>query len=147
VTRHSFGLALASSLFLFACGGSAPAQGGTTTASHDCGCPHEEGTECPCHHGEGHADCQGACAHHEHGATASSATVVPPGEAHVGDTTTCPISGEQFVVTESSPHAEYEGHTYYFCCPGCAGRFEANPAQYAHPASSGGEASATPTQS
>jgi len=55
-----------------------------------------------------------------------------PGEAKIGDTTKCPISGEQFVVSESSPHAEYEGKTYYFCCPDCAGKFKSDPAKFAH---------------
>lgn len=66
------------------------------------------------------------------GADASSAQLVPPGEATIGDTTTCPVSGETFTVTEDSPHAEYEGRTYYFCCPGCSSRFEANPEQFLH---------------
>lgn len=121
MNRLSIALALVSSLALAACGGSSAQQGGTTSASHEgCGCEH----------------CDGTCdaEHHEHAEASASATVVPPGEAHVGDTTTCPISGETFVVTESSPHAEYEGRTYYFCCPGCAGRFQADPAHYAHPA-------------
>ncbi|HEY8432484.1 MAG TPA: YHS domain-containing protein [Sandaracinaceae bacterium] len=60
----------------------------------------------------------------------SEAPLVPPGEAQVGDRTTCPVSGEEFVVSESSPSVEHEGRTYYFCCPGCAERFQANPEQY-----------------
>lgn len=113
---------LLTSFTLVACGGSSAQQGGTTTASHD-----EE---------------------HEHASTSattstSSATVVAPGEAHVGDTTTCPISGETFVVTETSPHAEYEGRTYYFCCPGCDSRFQADPAHYVHPAAASTTPSAT----
>jgi YHS domain-containing protein len=60
----------------------------------------------------------------------ASATVVPNTQAQIGDTTTCPISGETFVVSESSPSAEYNGATYHFCCPGCRERFLANPEQY-----------------
>jgi YHS domain-containing protein len=67
------------------------------------------------------------------GGEAAAARVVPPGEATIGDTTTCPVSGETFVVTDASPHAEHEGRTYYFCCPGCDARFQANPAQYLQP--------------
>lgn len=136
MNRLSISFALGSSLVLFACGGSPAGQSGTTTASHECACHHEAGAACPCAQGEGHGDCDGDCAHHDTDATASSAALVAPGAAQVGDTTTCPISGEQFVVSADSPHSEYEGHTYYFCCPGCAQRFEANPAQYAHPATS-----------
>lgn len=70
------------------------------------------------------------------GTTAASATTAPTGnlvangDAHVGDRTNCPVSGEEFVVTESSPSVVHEGKTYYMCCPGCAGRFRANPQQF-----------------
>jgi len=60
----------------------------------------------------------------------SEAPLVPPGEAGVGDRTTCLVSNEEFVVTADSPHAEHEGRTYYFCCPPCVARFQANPDQY-----------------
>jgi len=58
---------------------------------------------------------------------ATSAELKAPGEAKVGDKTTCLISKEEFTVTESSPKAEHEGKTYYFCCPGCAAKFKADP--------------------
>jgi YHS domain-containing protein len=60
----------------------------------------------------------------------TTATIVPNAQAQVGDTTTCPVSGETFVVSESSPTAEHDGVTYTFCCPGCRERFLASPAQY-----------------
>ena len=63
---------------------------------------------------------------------APAANLKAPGEAKIGDTTKCPISGEQFVVAETSPHAEYEGKTYYFCCPDCAAKFKTDPAKFAH---------------
>jgi xanthine dehydrogenase accessory factor len=56
--------------------------------------------------------------------------LVPMGQTQVGDRTTCPVSGEEFVVTENSPTAEHDGRTYHFCCPGCGERFLANPHQY-----------------
>lgn len=66
--------------------------------------------------------------------TASSAgseqPLVAPADAQIGDRTTCPVSGEEFVVSESSPTVVHEGHTYYFCCPHCAERFQADPQQY-----------------
>ncbi len=62
--------------------------------------------------------------------TETTAQVVSPGEATIGDTTRCPVSGETFVVTADSPHVEYEGRTYYFCCPGCIERFQADPAAF-----------------
>lgn len=70
----------------------------------------------------------------------ASATIVPPGEATIGDTSTCPVSGETFVVTAESPHVEHEGRTYYFCCPGCDARFQANPEQFLSPAPASTEA-------
>jgi len=56
--------------------------------------------------------------------------VKAPGEATVGDKSLCPVSGEEFTVTASSPKAFVDGKTYYFCCPGCDKKFAANPAQY-----------------
>ena len=63
-------------------------------------------------------------------AAATAAPLKAPGEAHVGDRTRCPVSGEEFVVTASSPSAEYGGKTYYFCCASCAPDFTAEPAKY-----------------
>ncbi|MCS6857301.1 MAG: YHS domain-containing protein [Sandaracinaceae bacterium] len=62
-----------------------------------------------------------------------SSNIVPPGEAKIGDTTRCPVSGETFVVTENSPKVEHDGRTYYFCCPHCAERFRQNPHQFLSP--------------
>ena len=56
--------------------------------------------------------------------------LVAPGETEIGDRSTCPVSGEEFVVSESSPSVEHEGRTYHFCCPGCASRFDADPEKY-----------------
>jgi Cu+-exporting ATPase len=53
-----------------------------------------------------------------------------PGEATIGDTTTCPVSGDEFEVTAKSPKVEHEGKTYYFCCGGCDKKFQADPAKY-----------------
>jgi len=61
---------------------------------------------------------------------ASPSDVKAPGEAKVGDRTRCPVSGEEFVVKDDSPHAEYQGKTYYFCCPHCPDKFKADPQKY-----------------
>ena len=63
-------------------------------------------------------------------AGASSSPLVAPGEAKVGDRTKCPVSGHEFVVKDDSPHAEYNGKTYYFCCPDCPDAFQANPEKF-----------------
>lgn len=56
-----------------------------------------------------------------------------PGEATIGDRTTCPVSHEEFVVSASSPKVAYAGKTYYFCCSGCDSDFSKNPAKYMPP--------------
>lgn len=81
--------------------------------------------------------CGGASAEPTTTATTTTATttgaeqpLVAPGDAQIGDRSTCPVSGEEFVVTESSPTVVHEGRTYYFCCPGCAQRFQDDPSQF-----------------
>lgn len=56
--------------------------------------------------------------------------VKAPGDAQVGDTTKCPVSGEEFVVEATSPKVEHEGKTYHFCCSGCKKKFESDPAKF-----------------
>jgi len=64
-------------------------------------------------------------------ASADAQPLKAPGDAKIGDRTRCPISGEEFVVTADSPKSEYNGKTYYFCCPHCKQKFESNPSQFA----------------
>ena len=65
-----------------------------------------------------------------HGEKAAAGPVKPMGEAKVGDTTKCPVSGEDFVVDASSLKSEHGGKTYYFCCPGCKKKFDASPEKF-----------------
>ncbi len=74
--------------------------------------------------------CGGASSSTQPSTPSTTAAVKAPGEARVGDKTRCPVSGEEFVVTESSPKAEYNGKTYYFCCGGCDTKFKANPQKF-----------------
>lgn len=53
-----------------------------------------------------------------------------PGAAAVGDKSVCLVSGEDFTVAADSPKVEHEGKTYYFCCGGCAKKFQADPKKY-----------------
>ncbi len=97
--------------FVGACGGgqaaeTAPPATPATPAAHD-----------------EHAD------HHQHGKKGDG-PVKAPGEANVGDTTKCPVSGEEFVVEATSPKVEHEGKTYFFCCSGCKKKFESDPAKF-----------------
>ena len=64
---------------------------------------------------------------------ATAAVYKAPGEAKVGDKSTCLISNEEFLVTEKSPKVDYNGKTYYFCCPGCDTKFQADQAKYLTP--------------
>lgn len=68
--------------------------------------------------------------HHASEAAPAAGPLKAPGEAQVGDRTTCPVSGEEFVVEASSPKVEIEGKTYFTCCPGCAKKLQADPAKY-----------------
>lgn len=54
----------------------------------------------------------------------TSATPVLQGEA------ICPVRLESFKVTKESPKVEYQGKTYYLCCPGCISEFKENPKKY-----------------
>jgi Cu+-exporting ATPase len=63
-------------------------------------------------------------------AAPSAKTMTENGAAKVGDTTHCPVSGEEFKVTDASPKVEFEGKTYFTCCPGCAQKLKADPAKY-----------------
>lgn len=57
--------------------------------------------------------------------------VKAPGEARIGDTTTCTLHREhRIVVTAATPKVEYQGKTYYFCCPVCANKFGERPSAY-----------------
>ena len=41
-----------------------------------------------------------------------------------------PVCGMTVVVTADTPTAEHEETTYWFCCPGCRGRFARDPAKF-----------------
>lgn len=57
------------------------------------------------------------------------------GQAGVGDKTWCPVSGDDFFVTATSPAVELEGMTYYFCCPPFTKNFLADPKKFPSPSS------------
>lgn len=43
---------------------------------------------------------------------------------------TCPVSGKEIKKLEASGSHEYNGKTYYFCCPSCKEKFLKDPAKY-----------------
>lgn len=38
-----------------------------------------------------------------------------------------PVCGMEISAEDAVSTSEYEGKTYYFCAPGCKGRFDENP--------------------
>ncbi len=48
----------------------------------------------------------------------------------IGTEAICPVLGNEFTITESTPVVEYKGEKYYFCCPGCDTEFMKNPEKY-----------------
>jgi YHS domain-containing protein len=93
-----------------------------TAAKSDCGgcdkAAKADGQECD----KSKGDC-GGCADGATTAQAASSDMV-------GQKATCPVSGNEFTVAADSPSAVHEGATHYFCCGGCKGKFEANPASF-----------------
>jgi Cu+-exporting ATPase len=80
--------------------------------------------------GVGCASSRGAATSSTPSSASTNAGVKAMGAAHVGDTTRCPITGEEFVVASDSPKVEHEGKTYYFCCAGCDKKFASDPNKY-----------------
>lgn len=69
-------------------------------------------------------------------ASAAPAAVPATAPAPAAGEVRCPVSGEGFVPSATSPTSEYNGKTYTFCCPGCKKKFDADPAKFAaNPAS------------
>ena len=76
------------------------------------------------HHHDGHAGHEGHHHLHEDAVATSTAEALKD-----------PVCG--MTVTEQSPHrAQHEGRPYYFCSAKCLGKFTAEPARYAQPATS-----------
>jgi len=43
-----------------------------------------------------------------------------------------PVCNMEIDVNSAAAQEEYQGTTWYFCSAGCHGKFQADPAQYAH---------------
>lgn len=50
---------------------------------------------------------------------------------------TCPVMGHEIEDTSTAPSSEYEGTTWYFCCPDCKEKFDLEPAKYIENGSGG----------
>jgi hypothetical protein len=42
----------------------------------------------------------------------------------------CPVSGEDFTVSDKTKQVAFNGKRVALCCPDCLPKFEANPAKY-----------------
>ena len=47
-----------------------------------------------------------------------------------GNKIICPVMGSQFQAEKDTASYTYNGRIYYFCFPGCVGKFKANPKKY-----------------
>jgi len=47
-------------------------------------------------------------------------------DEELGEKATCPVMKRSFKITKDTPAIEFQGTTYYFCCPGCIGKFMAS---------------------
>ncbi|MDR3708883.1 MAG: YHS domain-containing protein [Capsulimonadaceae bacterium] len=43
---------------------------------------------------------------------------------------TCPVTGETVTNPKTAPFSTYKGKKYYFCCPMCKPKFDAEPSKY-----------------
>lgn len=48
----------------------------------------------------------------------------------IGTEALCVVTGDSFVINESTSVIEYKGEFYYMCCPGCDGQFIEDPEKY-----------------
>ena len=48
----------------------------------------------------------------------------------IGNKVACPVMGTVFKADKDTTSYEHDGRIYYFCCPGCVGKFKADPKKY-----------------
>ncbi len=63
-------------------------------------------------------------------ATTPAVTDHTPAGDEIGTEATCPVCGMKVTVEATTPSAEYDGKTYYFCSPGDKETFAANPEMF-----------------
>lgn len=68
------------------------------------------------------------------GATAAAGPKAPSKDATpaVQAQVRCPVTGEVVDDPSTAAKSVYKGTTYYFCCPGCKPKFDADPEKYLH---------------
>ena len=54
-----------------------------------------------------------------------------PASTATGDVVVCPVMGTEITdVSKAAGKSVHKGKTYYFCCPGCKPKFDADPEKY-----------------
>jgi len=48
----------------------------------------------------------------------------------IGNKIVCPVMGTVFKADKDTTYYKHDGKIYYFCCPGCVGKFKAAPEKY-----------------
>ncbi|ASR56164.1 heavy metal translocating P-type ATPase [Cellulomonas sp. PSBB021] len=71
--------------------------------------------------GNDHEEAENTMSHHEHHRHSSSASIDP-------------VCGMSVDPSSAAATREHDGVTFYFCSPGCAAAFDADPHRYGHPA-------------
>ena len=72
----------------------------------------------------------GPAGHTHEGGGATAAGEVTPAAVGAPVTVIDLVCGMTVTADQSSRPFEYEGETYYFCCPACRAAFEKDPTQY-----------------
>jgi len=57
-------------------------------------------------------------------------TEAPVSEPVAPATAVDPVCGMTVEIASARGSTDYNGTTYYFCCPGCLGRFQKNPERF-----------------
>ncbi len=65
------------------------------------------------------------------GSHARSAPIAFTSKPKPGTKARCPVMKGEFTITKNSKYSFYKGRYYFYCCPGCKSKFDANPSKYA----------------
>lgn len=71
-----------------------------------------------------------ACGGSQPAAPAAPASAPAAAAGAVPEKAVCPVAKREFSPSAQTATSVHEGKTYYFCCPGCKPRFDADPASF-----------------
>jgi YHS domain-containing protein len=67
------------------------------------------------------------------GGNCGASNTVPAQVQQTESKVQCPVMKTWILASEASDKTEYNGKSYYFCCPGCKEQFLKNPDKYIEP--------------